>query len=209
VPSGASGPRHDEVALLSNGSVLVTTTYLEQRGPGDLVPAREPSVPASITRVDDLAPEFSRFLYTAVGGDWHWLDRLPWTLQQWTDWLSRPGSETWVAWINGAPAGYVELDAVTPDDGTHAEIAYFGLLPRYIGKGLGGQLLAHGIAQAWTLHERFSELPAVARVWVHTCTLDGPHALANYQARGFRIYRTTETDEKVPETAVGPWPGAR
>jgi hypothetical protein len=27
-------------------------------------------------------------------------------------------------------------------------------------------------------------------VWVHTCTLDGPHALANYEARGLRPFRT-------------------
>jgi GNAT superfamily N-acetyltransferase len=195
--------------LLSNRGVIVTTTYLEQRSPDDLVPAREPSLPASITRVDDLAPEFSRFLYTAVGGDWHWLNRLPWTLQQWTNWLSRPGAEDWVAWVNGAPAGYVELDAATHDDGTHAEIASFGLLPRYIGRGLGGRLLAHGITKAWTLHERFAELPRVTRVWVHTCTLDGPHALANYHARGFRTYRTEEKDETVPDVPVGPWPGAR
>jgi hypothetical protein len=26
-------------------------------------------------------------------------------------------------------------------------------------------------------------------VWVHTCTLDAPTALANYQARGLRIYK--------------------
>ena len=187
----------------------LTTTYLEQRSPDDLVPAREPSLPASVTRVDDLAPEFSRFLYTAVGGDWHWLNRLPWTLQQWTDWLSRPGAEDWVAWVNRAPAGYVELDAATHDDGTHAEIAFFGLLPRYTGRGLGGRLLAHGLTKAWTLHERFPELPRVTRVWVHTCTLDGPHALANYHARGFRTYRTEEKDETVPNTPVGPWPGAR
>ncbi len=109
--------------------------------------------------------------------------------------------------MNGAPAG--ELDTAAHDDGRHAEIACFGLLPRYIGRGLGGQLLARGVAQAWTLHVRFPELPSVTRVWVHTCALDGPHALANYQARGFRIYRTEETDESVPDTPVGPWPGAR
>jgi GNAT superfamily N-acetyltransferase len=189
--------------------VLVTTTYLEQRSPDDLLPARELPAAASITRVDDLAPEFCRFLFTAVGGDWHWLDRLPWTLQQWTDWVSRPGSETWIAWVNGAPAGYVELGAAAHDDGTHAEIVYFGLLPRYIGRGLGGPLLAHGVRKAWTLHERFPELPSVTRVWLHTCTLDGPHALANYQARGFSSYRTEETDRTVPDVAAGPWPGAR
>jgi hypothetical protein len=29
---------------------------------------------------------------------------------------------------------------------------------------------------------------APTRVWVHTCTLDHPAALANYQARGMKIY---------------------
>ncbi|MEQ3552106.1 GNAT family N-acetyltransferase [Pseudonocardia nematodicida] len=189
--------------------MIVTTTHLEQRDRSELVPARPPSVPVSVTRVEDVAPEFGRFLYTAVGGDWHWRDRLGWTLRQWTEQLSRPGSETWVAWVRGAPAGYIELDGVAHDDGTHTEIAYFGLLPRHIGLGLGGHLLAHGIGQAWSLHERGDGLPAVTRVWVHTCTLDGPHALANYRARGLREYATTEAEEDVPAVPPGPWPGAR
>jgi hypothetical protein len=28
------------------------------------------------------------------------------------------------------------------------------------------------------------------RVWLHTCTKDHPHALSNYQARGFQVFRT-------------------
>ncbi|MEA2383683.1 MAG: hypothetical protein QOH72_3654, partial [Solirubrobacteraceae bacterium] len=28
------------------------------------------------------------------------------------------------------------------------------------------------------------------RAWVHTCTLDGPNALPNYEARGLRRFRT-------------------
>ena len=35
------------------------------------------------------------------------------------------------------------------------------------------------------------------RVWLHTCNLDGPHALSNYQKRGFRIYEVIE--EPMPE----------
>jgi GNAT superfamily N-acetyltransferase len=154
--------------------VIVRTTYLEQLAVDDLVPAREPTEQAPITRVDDIAPEFSRYLYTAVGGDWHWLGRLSWTLQQWTDWLSRPGSETWVMWVHGAPAGYVELDATAVGADTHAEIAYFGLLPRYMGQGLGGHLLTHGMTQAWSLQDRFSALQPVSRVWVHTCSRRAP-----------------------------------
>lgn len=198
--------------------MIVTTTYLEQLDPDDLVPAREPTRPAEIVRVDEPSPEFARFLYTAVGGDWYWTRRLPWSLAQWTDWLARPGSETWVAWIDGSPAGYVELsaeihgaatDAATDDRATHAEIVCFGLLPRFLGRGLGGQLLTAGIRRAWTLHERFADLPRVTRVWVHTCTLDGPHALRNYTARGLRIYDTRQAEKAVAATPPGPWPGAR
>jgi GNAT superfamily N-acetyltransferase len=186
--------------------VLVTTTYLQQRDPADLKPARPPRHPATIVRVDEPSPEFARFLYTAVGGDWHWTDRLPWTPADWTDWLARPGAETWASWIDGTPAGYVELAVeVDGDTGTtDVEIAYFGLLPRFIGRGLGGQLLTAGVRNAWTLPQRAPELPPVTRVWVHTCSLDGPHALRNYTARGFTIYRTTEHEHPVTDTPPGP-----
>ena len=48
-----------------------------------------------------------------------------------------------------------------------------------------------------------------SRVWVHTCSLDGPTALANYQARGFRLYDTKTIELELPEETPGPWPGAR
>lgn len=196
--------------------MLVTTTYLEQTSPDDLRPSTPPAEPGQIVRVDEISPEFNRFLFTAVGGDWHWRARLAWTLADWTNWLSRPGVETWVLWSRGTPAGYIELEPARDHDagpagdvsGTQVEIAYFGLLGRFIGRGLGGHLLGTGIAHAWRLHERWPELAPVRRVWVHTCTLDGPHALANYVARGMRPYRSEEKDEQLPPTPPGPWPGA-
>ncbi len=63
------------------------------------------------------------------------------------------------------------------------EIAYFGLLPEFIGRGLGGALLTSAIEEAWRMS------PSITRVWVHTCTCDHPSALANYQARGMVIYK--------------------
>ncbi|MEW9530001.1 GNAT family N-acetyltransferase [Microbispora sp. NPDC049125] len=185
----------------------VTTWYLEQTSPADLRPAHRPGEPVDIVRAEVPSPEFGRFLYTAVGGDWQWTDRLPWTWRQWMDWLARPGAEIWVAWLRGTPAGYVELDA--QEEGT-VEIAYFGLLPYAIGRGLGGHLLSEGAARAWDLAGRWPGREATRRVWVHTCSLDGPAALANYRARGFRIYdekRNAPGDEDEGATP-GPWPGA-
>jgi len=184
----------------------VTTWYLEQTGPDELRPARPPAQDVQIVRAEIPSPEFSRFLYTAVGGDWRWTDRLPWTWRQWKECLDRPGTETWVAWLRGTPAGYVELSA---GDGTgDVEIAYFGLLPYAIGQGIGGHLLTVGTQRAWDLADRWPGLAPTRRVWLHTCSLDSPVALANYQARGFRIYDTKVETVRVEGGTPGPWPGA-
>jgi len=53
--------------------------------------------------------------------------------------------------------------------------------------GFGGYLLTHAIRSAWD--------SGATRVWVHTCTLDHPSALANYVARGMKVYRT-ETEQQ-------------
>ncbi|MEV7805695.1 GNAT family N-acetyltransferase [Microbispora sp. NPDC088329] len=189
-----------------NAVMDVTTWYLEQTSPADLRPGRPPAMSVQIVRAEVSSPEFSRFLYTAVGGDWQWTERLGWTWKQWKECLDRPGVETWVAWVRGTPAGYVELDAREGE----VEIAYFGLLPYAIGQGLGGWLLGEGTARAWDMAERRPGLRPTRRVWVHTCSLDGPAALANYKARGFRVYDeklNVPGDEDEGETP-GPWPGA-
>lgn len=183
----------------------ITTWYLEQSAPAELRPARAPGVAVAVTRARLVSPELNRFLYTAVGGDWFWVDRLAWTWRQWHDWLDRAGVETWVATVDGTPAGYVELDGA---GGGEVEIAYFGLLPAFVGQGIGGHLLTVGIQQAWRLAERWPERASTHRVWVHTCSMDGPAALSNYQARGMRLYRTERETAELPAAPPGPWPGA-
>ncbi|MET9336561.1 GNAT family N-acetyltransferase [Nonomuraea sp. NPDC003804] len=186
----------------------VITWYLEQRSPEALIPAKPPRLPVEVVRAEVPSPEFSRFLYTAVGGDWQWTDRLGWTYDEWMAYLTRPGLETWVAWHRGTPAGYLELD---PQPGAQVEIAYFGLLPFAMGEGVSGHLLSVGTARAWDLASRWPDLPATERVWMHTCTLDGPAALANYRARGFEVYdeRLNEPGDEDEGETPGPWPGAR
>lgn len=168
----------------------VTTWYLEQAAPGDLRAAAVPAADAgvAIVRAEVPSAELGRFLYTAVGADVSWIDRLPWPRERWRTHLERPGCEIWVAYERGTPAGFVELDA--QDEGA-VEIAYFGLLPDFRGRGIGGHLLSYGTARAWDLDGRWPGRPPTKRVWVHTCSLDGPHALANYRRRGFRVTHTT------------------
>lgn len=175
----------------------MTTWYLEMLSRDQLRVAPKLHAAARVELAEVPSPELNRFLYTAVGGDWYWLDRLAWDYNRWLAYLDRPELETWVLYVSGTPAGYVELEA-QPDD--NIELAYFGLLPSFIGMKLGGYLLSTGVARAWELGAR--------RVWVHTCSLDGPNALANYRARGFTVYDVQTSTIELPETATGPWPGA-
>jgi GNAT superfamily N-acetyltransferase len=174
----------------------VTRWYLEMRSPAQLVPARVPDVPPSIVRAEIPSPALNRFLYTSVGGAWHWTDRLSWTWTHWMEWLDRPQLQTWVMSVAGTPAGYFELEQ---QPGSHVEIAYFGVAPDFIGRKLGGHLLTVALQRAWAMNAQ--------RIWVHTCTLDHPAALKNYQARGMTVFKE-ETEMKALGTTPGPWPGA-
>ncbi|MEM9483681.1 MAG: GNAT family N-acetyltransferase [Cyanobacteria bacterium P01_F01_bin.116] len=173
----------------------VTTTYLEMLSVEQLIP----SAPTGLTVMEAVVPcpEFQRFLYTAVGGSWYWIDRLRWTYQQWLEYLNQDSIRVWVGYVQGVPAGYFELSR-QPDQS--AKIEYFGLLPQFIGQGHGGYLLTMALKTAWELTSKC--------VWVHTNSIDGPHALKNYQARGLMIYDQQQTTFDLPQQPPGPWPGS-
>jgi GNAT superfamily N-acetyltransferase len=173
----AGRPRHIELpsSIAMPEQTDVVRTYLEITDPGDLRPAAPARLDdVEITRVERPDGAVNFFFYTEVGRHHQWTDHVNRTAAEWQAWAERV--ETWVATVEGRRAGYCELRP----DGEEVEIAYFGLLPPFQGAGLGGRLLTHAITRAFELG---------TRVWVHTCTLDGPHALANYQARGMRPFR--------------------
>ncbi|KQS08122.1 hypothetical protein ASG04_13390 [Curtobacterium sp. Leaf183] len=183
--------------------MTVVTTTLQMLAPPRTAPRPFPE-DVRLDRAARVSPEYARFLYGLVGGPWHWTDRLGWSRQQWVDELATAATEFWVLYGDGNPLGYVHLHPQPADGGTAVEIRYFGLAETAIGRGLGGRLLEHGVRAAWTLPER-AGIPAVSRVWVHTCSLDGPAALANYRARGFVATGSEETDEDVPDRPIGSW----
>ncbi|MFJ9209499.1 GNAT family N-acetyltransferase [Streptomyces sp. NPDC102264] len=173
-------------------SISVTTWSLEQTSPDDLRPAAGPAGDVRIVRAEVPSAEFSRFLYTAVGDDVSWRDRLALTRERWQEIVAAPGVETWVAYERGTPAGYIELAA---QDGATVEIVYFGLIPAFRGRRIGGHLLSYGVARAWDLAERWPGTEPTKRVWLHTCSKDGPYAMDNYLRRGFRLFDTKIEEE--------------
>ena len=160
-------------------NIEVTRTYLQLLQPGDLKAARVDDDRVRIVRVVDSPASFYRYLYAEVGRYYHWTDKLPWTDDDIRAQLARPEITLWVMYCQGSPAGYFELEK--HDDGS-IEIAYFGLLQEFLGRGLGKHLLSAAVEQAWS--------DGANRVWLHTCTLDDPAALPNYIKRGFQPFNT-------------------
>ena len=118
--------------------------------------------------------DLSRWFYSRVGEAHHWTDHLGRSAPQWQEWAE--SVETWVATVSGERAGYYELRRGAEE----VELAYFGLLAKFHGLGLGGYLLTEALRRAFDLGPR---------VWVHTNTQDAEAALPNYLARGLRPYK--------------------
>jgi hypothetical protein len=67
----------------------VITHHLEMTDPSQLVPARKPATSFALVQAEIPCPALNRFLYTAVGGDWYWLDHLEWSYEQRNTYESR------------------------------------------------------------------------------------------------------------------------
>ena len=93
------------------------------------------------------------------------------------DYTSDKNLKTFVLQNNNDLIGYFELIF----NGNDCEIAYFGILEEYIGRGYGGFLLSEALRIGFN---------KAKRIWVHTCSLDHPNAIENYKSRGMKIFKT-------------------
>ena len=156
--------------------VSVRRTHLELRSVAELIAARLPEhIPELVLRRPISSAEYLA-LYTAVGEEWLWRDRLVWTDEELEHYLSSPDVYIWTPMVDGREAGYFELKQHSDRS---VELMYFGLAPSFMGKRLGGWLLTRAVEEAFAL--------GATRMVLNTCTLDAPQALPNYLARGFRI----------------------
>jgi GNAT superfamily N-acetyltransferase len=170
-------------------TVQVVRTYLEMSSPNELRPAREPEDAPRLERLEGCPGSFFRYLYAEVGRAYHWTDRLSWSDAQVRSHLANPDVSLWLLSSRGSPAGYFELRRHGDDS---VEVAYFGLLPEFVGLGWGGHLLTLAVRMAWAIGSK--------RVWLHTCTLDHPAALPNYMKRGFHPVREEAYTANLPDS---------
>ena len=167
--------------------VDVVRTYLELRTPEQLRPAAAPP-DVRFVRRDAIPLADYRRLYRDVGARWQWKDRTGWSDERLAAHLARAEITVWECLVGDASAGFFELERHPEDDSV--EISYFGLVEDFIGRGAGKAMLTRAAREAWAF--------APVRVWLHTCTLDSPHALPNYLARGFVAVRSEHYLVEIP-----------
>ena len=171
---------------LAPGKIASVVTYLEMRA--------RPSLPASSSNKVSLRliqhPALGRYrsLYRRAGAGWLWFSRLEMSDADLSALLNRSTTDLFIAEVKNAEnenreIGIAELDRSAPPD---VEITNFALFPEAIGKGLGRPFMNAVLDQAWSAREAAG---ATSRVWLHTCTLDGPAALVFYMKCGFRAYK--------------------
>ncbi len=148
-----------------------TRTFLEMCSPPRRAIPPPPVAKLEMRRAERPTVSFYRYLYNTIGQyDDHDLCAI----------IHDPRVKIYIAYVAGVPAGYVEL-VVRSQGKVEVEIAYIGVIPEFVGRRLGSYLLDWAVSTAW------SHKPE--RVWLDTCTLDHPRALALYKRAGFVPYK--------------------
>jgi len=155
----------------------MTVTFLEMKERPPVLPPQQPAVKAAILKAAKPPVHFYRYLYDTIGSDYYWVDRRRMDDAAVAAVIHNPLVELYVLYVEGCPAGMAELDF--RDVGTGL-LAYFGLMPEFIGRHLGYFFLYHTVANAW--------MRPISTLLVNTCTLDHPRALPLYQRMGFSPY---------------------
>jgi GNAT superfamily N-acetyltransferase len=171
--------------LFSGGidGMMVKTTYLQMFAqPQRVVP--QPREGLAVVHAKKPTVAYYRFLYDTVGEDYDWTSRRKLSDAQLAAILNDPRDEVHVLMVDGVPAGFAELDRRIEGE---IELVQFGLMPDFIGQGLGKYFLQ------WTIDKAWSYGPS--RFWLHTCTKDHPAALPNYLTAGFAIYKEEVKDQ--------------
>ena len=167
--------------------IPMTVTFLEMRAKPTALPPTFRKSKVAILRAENPPVHFYRYLYDTIGGDYYWVDRRKMDDATLAAIIQNPQVELYVLYHDGCPAGMAELDY---RDASTCLLAYFGLMPDYIGMRLGYFFLYHAVVTAWSR--------PISTLLVNTCTLDHPRALPLYQRMGFTPYSREDRSVELP-----------
>ena len=173
------------------GRLSVIVTYLEMTAPPAHAALPRPAGDVALVRANPPTASYYRYLYDTVGEPWLWHERRRMPLPELGRIVTDPLVEVWVLHLSGTPAGFAEIDRRA--GGT--DLAYFGLIPDFIGLKLGPWLLDTAVRLAWQ--------GGATRLTVNTCTFDHPKALPLYRSMGFTPLR--HVAREIPDPRVQGW----
>ena len=157
--------------------------YLEINSFSELKETKLTTKDCQILNVNPPDFQINKFFYKNVGKNHHWVDRLIWAESEWIKYVNDSKVDTYILKNLEDIFGYFEL--IHHKSNNEVEIAYLGLLEKYINKKLGSYLLSSAIKKSFLKNPN--------RVWVHTCSLDHKNALNNYLSRGMKVFK----EEKI------------
>jgi GNAT superfamily N-acetyltransferase len=167
--------------------IPTVVTFLDMKTHPSAVPPPQPRGKIALLRALNPPVHFYRYLYDAIGHDYYWVDRKKLNDSELAALLAEERIEIYVLYADGCPAGMAELDF---RDTALGHLAYFGLMPEFIGRRLGYFFLYHAAMNAWAR--------PISRLLVNTCTLDHPRALPLYQRLGFVPYSREDRVIELP-----------
>ncbi|MCX4243028.1 GNAT family N-acetyltransferase [Paraliomyxa miuraensis] len=177
---------HRPPARRPDGKLELVTTYLELR-----TPPRHPRVSITgrtLALVHAKRPplHFYRYLYHTVGAPYLWWQRRALSDEALASIIHDERVHVLVLQVDGVPAGFAELDRrssanVRGDVRGTVRLSCFGLVPEFVGQGLGLPFLSRVLDHAWQQDD-------VERIVVHAHSTDHPRALLVYQRVGFAPY---------------------
>lgn len=162
----------------------IKVTFFEMYEKPKEIPSEKENVEFQLLR-KPVDPDIYLHYYSEVGKEHFWLDRLVMPKNELSDLINAPNIDIYIMKVGNQSAGYVEFII----DKKFTEILYFGIMPAFIGKGLGKYALDWAINKAWSYNPQWIQL--------NTCELDHPHAIHNYKKRGFKETKTEIHQRKI------------
>lgn len=166
----------DGYTALPAGKIASIVTMLEMTAPPAPLPERG-TEGLTLEPVPAPGTDWYRALFRRIGENWLWFSRLRLSEAELASILTDPDVAVYALRSDGEDVGLVELDFRVPGE---VELAFFGLVPEFVGSGAGRFMMNRALALAWERRP--------ARVHVHTCTLDHQAAVRFYMKAGFRPY---------------------
>ncbi len=167
----------------------VVITYLEQTAPPAVANHAPPSgVKLALMRAQNPPLAFYRYLYSQIGGPHQWISRKSLNDSELAALIHRPEIHIYVLYVDGAPAGFAEIDA---SNSVEIQLIFFGLSPDFTGMSLGRYFLGETLRLIWAMGPE--------KVVLETCNLDHPAALPLYQKQGFTVFDQRKGQIELPD----------